>query len=199
MKKKPVYVLGTATSHDGSACLLKDGVIVFGIEKERITRIKHDGFNDTDAIQYCLDAEGITLNDITLIVQNDNFSDYKYGNDSLYGKRLFSVNLDIPIITISHHLAHAYSAIGTCPFYEFEVLVMDGCGSPFEQCLDIDGTIPDLDLIKKLPHLFMEKDSFYQYNGSETKTIYKDFSEWGLYGNLFNYPMYPLTTKHSIG
>lgn len=198
-KDKTIYVIGTATSHDGSACLLKDGKIIYAIEKERITRRKHDGYNDTDAIQYCLDAEGITLKDVSLIVQNDNLSDFKFGNDSLYGERLFSKHKDIPVQTISHHLAHTYSTIGTCPFDKFDILIMDGCGSPFEQCKDIEGEIPDIDLIKKLPHLFMEKDSFYHYDGGKLKTIYKDFSEWGLYGNLFNYPMYPLTTKHSIG
>jgi predicted NodU family carbamoyl transferase len=30
---KPVYILGTGLSHDGSACLLKDGRIAFAIEK----------------------------------------------------------------------------------------------------------------------------------------------------------------------
>ena len=41
--EKPVYVLGTGLSHDGSACLLKDGRIRVAIEKERLTRRKHDG------------------------------------------------------------------------------------------------------------------------------------------------------------
>ena len=42
----PVYVLGTGLSHDGSSCLLKDGKILVAIEKERLSRIKHDGGND---------------------------------------------------------------------------------------------------------------------------------------------------------
>lgn len=199
MKNKPIYIIGTATSHDGSTCLLKDGKITYAIEKERITRSKHDGYNDNQSIQYCLDAEGITLKDVSLIVQNDNLSDFKFGNDSLYGERLFSNYKDIPVQTISHHLAHTYSAIGTCPFEEFNILIMDGCGSPFEQCIDVDGIIPDIELIKKLPHLFMEKDSFYHFSDGGLQTIYKDFSEWGFYGNIFHYPMYPMTTKNSIG
>jgi carbamoyltransferase len=40
---KPIYVLGTGLSHDGSSCLLKDGEIIVAIEKERLSRIKHDG------------------------------------------------------------------------------------------------------------------------------------------------------------
>lgn len=66
---KPVYVLGTGISHDGSSCLLKDGKIIVAIEKERLTRIKHDGGNDSLTVQYCLDTEGITVDDLSLVVQ----------------------------------------------------------------------------------------------------------------------------------
>ena len=70
---KPVYVLGTGLSHDGSACLLKDGKILVAIEKERISRIKHDGGNDSLAVQYCLNAAGINIEDLSLLVQCANF------------------------------------------------------------------------------------------------------------------------------
>ena len=46
---KPVYVLGTGLSHDGSSCLLKDGQIIVAIEKDRLSRRKHDGGNDEGA------------------------------------------------------------------------------------------------------------------------------------------------------
>ncbi|EHQ24924.1 hypothetical protein [Mucilaginibacter paludis] len=39
------YILGTGPSHDGSACILKNGEIIVAIEKERLKRIKHDGAN----------------------------------------------------------------------------------------------------------------------------------------------------------
>ena len=43
MSKKPAYVLGiNAYDHDVSACLLRDGAIAVAINKERITRKKHD-------------------------------------------------------------------------------------------------------------------------------------------------------------
>ena len=65
--KKPIYILGTGLSHDGSTCLMKDGKIVVAIEKERITKKKHDGFNDNLTVQYCLDAAGIGFKDIDLV------------------------------------------------------------------------------------------------------------------------------------
>ena len=43
---KPVYVLGVGLSHNGAACLLKDGRIAVAIEKERLTKVKNDGGND---------------------------------------------------------------------------------------------------------------------------------------------------------
>lgn len=52
--KKPTYMIGTGLSHNGSAVLLKDGLVCVAIEKERLTRIKHDGGNDILAIQYYL-------------------------------------------------------------------------------------------------------------------------------------------------
>jgi len=94
---KNIYVLGTGLSHDGSACLLKNGKICVAIEKERITRKKHDGHNDSAAITYCLNAEGIGINDLDLIVQNANFGSFKMGNDYYCGPRLLTPDLKVPV------------------------------------------------------------------------------------------------------
>src|SRR3977135_4685560 len=71
MPKQHSYVLGLNTSdHDVSACLLRDGAIAFAIAKERITREKHATGFYKEVIAYCLNAEGITLEDVDLIVRN---------------------------------------------------------------------------------------------------------------------------------
>jgi predicted NodU family carbamoyl transferase len=195
---KDIYVLGTGLSHDGSACLLKNGRICVAIEKERITRVKHDGGNDSAAINYCLRAEGISIGDVDLIVQNANFGAFKAGSEFYKGYRPFHEGMGIPTVTISHHLAHAYSAIGTCPFDEFNVLVMDGCGNSFDDAIDDEGAvIPDRERIALAPHLFHEKDSFYLFSDMGCRALVKDYSEWG-YG-FKNYPLHPHTTMHSIG
>ncbi|WP_155416453.1 hypothetical protein [Photorhabdus luminescens] len=36
---KPIYVLGSGLSHDGSACLMKNGKIIVGIEKKELRRL----------------------------------------------------------------------------------------------------------------------------------------------------------------
>src|SRR3954464_9479030 len=71
MPKKHTYVLGLNTyDHDVSACLLRDGAIAFAIAKERITRAKHASGFYKEVIDYCLGAEGSTLDDVDLVVRN---------------------------------------------------------------------------------------------------------------------------------
>ncbi|MCC2098018.1 MAG: hypothetical protein KDJ29_14060, partial [Hyphomicrobiales bacterium] len=55
MAHKHTYILGiNAYDHDVSACLLRDGEIVCAIEKERITREKHDTGFYQEVVDYCL-------------------------------------------------------------------------------------------------------------------------------------------------
>src|SRR4030095_9452865 len=71
MSKNHIYVLGiNAYDHDVSACLLRDGEIAFAINKERITRKKHDTGFYQKVVDYCLAAEGISLDDVDLVVRN---------------------------------------------------------------------------------------------------------------------------------
>lgn len=200
-RKRPTYVLGTGLSHDGSACLLKDGKVAVAIEKERVTRIKHDGGNDTAAIRYCLEAEGIGIEDVELIVQNAIFADFSRGSSYFAGPRLLRDDLPVPVVTISHHLAHAYSAIGTCPFSETSVLVIDGCGNALDECTDLEGIELPFEVCDDVRHLYYEKDSYYILRDGRLQTIHKDFSPWSPWPRLFNnnYPIHPSLTKHSIG
>ncbi|WP_437506168.1 carbamoyltransferase C-terminal domain-containing protein [Sorangium sp. So ce1099] len=192
---KPVYVLGTGLSHDGSSCLLKDGRIAVAIEKERLTRRKHDGMNDAETIRYCLEAEGISIEDVALVVQNANFSMFERGSRWFHGPR--PIPDEVPTVTISHHLAHAYSAVGTCPFDEAAVLVVDGCGNAFDESLDRAGAFVPEAPPPGLSHLYFEKDSFYRFAGGTLQPLYKDYSPFG--HGFREYPLRPGTTMHSIG
>src|SRR3569833_2645602 len=74
MPKNHTIVLGLKSyDHDVSACLLRDGAIAFAIAKERITRAKHASGFYKEVIDYCLDAEGISLDDVDLVVRNCYF------------------------------------------------------------------------------------------------------------------------------
>lgn len=191
----PIYILGTGLSHNGSVVLLKNGSVCVAIEKERISRIKHDGGNDTLAIQYCLDAEGITLEDISLVVQCANFD--IPDRNQFKGKRLFATSDKPIIVDISHHLAHAYSAVGTSPFSECAVMVIDGCGSPLNQFLELhteQKKYIDPRFLEET-QMLCEKDSFYHYDGQKLTPLVKDFSTMSASHDSLSLP----TTRHSIG
>jgi len=194
--KKPIYILGTGLSHNGSAVLLKNGRVCVAIEKERISRVKHDGGNDTLAIEYCLKAEGIELDDIELVVQCANFD--IPSRDSFSGQRPFAFSKLPKIVDISHHLAHAYSAVGTSPFSSCAVMVIDGCGSPLSQFLTmrpeqkeyVDSHYLDMN------EMICEKDSFYHFDGQKLTPLLKDFSQMAGVDQLSRSGP---TTQHSIG
>ena len=193
---KPIYVLGTGLSHDGSSCLLKDGEIIVAIEKERLSRIKHDGGNDSLSIDYCLQTAGIAVNDLSLVVQCANFEKDEIKKENYKGKRLFTADCPVPFVTISHHLAHAWSAVGTSPFDTCAVMVIDGCGSFYHQCDDLEGALIPAHT-NSTPGLYAEKDSYYFFDGKNLQPVYKDFS-------IINYLQQPQqvylpTSNHSIG
>ena len=65
-------ILGvSAFYHDSAAALVRDGEIVAAAQEERFTRKKHDPSFPTNAVSYCLKAEGVTLKDVDYIVFYD--------------------------------------------------------------------------------------------------------------------------------
>ena len=55
-------ILGIAAYyHDASATLVIDGKVIAAAQEERFTRIKNDPSFPTNAIKYCLEEAGITL------------------------------------------------------------------------------------------------------------------------------------------
>ena len=59
------YILGiSAFYHDSAACLIKGEKIIAAAQEERFTRKKHDPAFPKQAIKYCLDEAGITLDDV---------------------------------------------------------------------------------------------------------------------------------------
>ena len=196
---KPIYILGTGLSHDGSTCLMKDGKIIVAIEKERITRKKHDGFNDNLTIQYCLDAAGISFKDISLIVEKNtvNMAHDADAEDKRSGRIIPD---DIPIVSIPHHLAHAYSAIGTAPFDNMGIIVMDGRGASLDNCSDvIDGCLPEE--LNNLPESekchYFEHQSYYTYENGKLTPIFKDFARYRVLDRN-EYPFAPNDMEQSI-
>jgi carbamoyltransferase len=65
-------ILGlSAFYHDSAAALIVDGEIIAAAQEERFTRKKHDAGFPGNAISYCLDEAGISLNDVDHVVFYD--------------------------------------------------------------------------------------------------------------------------------
>ncbi|ACE84303.1 carbamoyltransferase family protein [Cellvibrio japonicus] len=65
-------ILGiSAYYHDSAAALVIDGKIIAAAQEERFTRIKHDPAFPTQAVRYCLDEAGCTLDQLDAVVFYD--------------------------------------------------------------------------------------------------------------------------------
>lgn len=65
-------ILGiSAFYHDSAAALIEDGRIVAAAQEERFTRKKHDPDFPANAVAYCLQYGGLTINQVDAIVFYD--------------------------------------------------------------------------------------------------------------------------------
>ena len=140
--------------HDSAACALKDGKIIAAAQEERFTRRKNTPAFPINAINFCVQAEGLMVSDIDYIgfyekpylkfaraVCNHlkaypfslkNFMDTMPGwlEDRLILPIVFKKELGFEgeTVFIKHHLAHAASAFLVSPFEEAAILTADGVG-----------------------------------------------------------------------
>jgi carbamoyltransferase len=128
-----VLALG-GSNHDFSCALMRGHDIVVGIEEERLSRRKHGQAHFYEnpvlrSMRYCLDAGGITLDDVSAIVSSDLLPArvrYELGNR--------------PPKLYPHHLCHAASvAMLLPPRSTAAILIYDGAGSILAREPECDG------------------------------------------------------------
>ena len=67
-----MHILGlSAFYHDSAACLVRDGEIVAAAQEERFSRRKHDPRLPRQAIEYCLAAGGVGLDEVDFVAFYD--------------------------------------------------------------------------------------------------------------------------------
>ncbi len=153
--KTPCYILGiSAFYHDSAAVLLKDGKVVCAIQEERLSRVKHDSRFPVNAVNFCLEFENISIENIECIayyekplLKFERILDIYVAN-APWAIRPFikaikswtKEKLWIPsqikkatgfkgdIYFSEHHLSHAASSCYTSPFEESAFLTIDGVG-----------------------------------------------------------------------
>ena len=151
-------ILGLNANHaDSSACLVKNGKLLFGIEEERINRVKHWAGIPVESIKECLRSTGINSSEITDISLNTNplsnlrkksfffLKNYLLGNKKyeiaerikkkisikdIINKQSHSFNFGpkVNIHYIDHHLSHIASAYYASGYKKAIGLSIDGFG-----------------------------------------------------------------------
>jgi carbamoyltransferase len=188
MSDKHSYVLGiNAYDHDVSACLLRDGEIAYAIAKERITRRKHAAGFFQEVVDYCLAAEGISLDDVDLVVRNcyvlpvedleirllsigvPEIMDEKERSQA--AKHPLHLARSNKVLSLSHHLAHAYSAFAMCPFDRGAIMVVDGVGNYSSDIAEAG------QLTENVNPLARESESYYAFDGTRLETLKKVWLE----------------------
>jgi len=176
-----MYILGISCYfHDAAATLIKDGVVVAAAEEERFSRIKHDYEFPENAIDFCLNLEGIQAQDLEYIMFFEKpFVKFErlllctmqtfprsmklfreamvtWLGDKLWIKHLLQKKLGVDqskILFSEHHLSHAASSFYCSPYDEAAILTVDGVGEWTTATLGV-GRGTDIKLIKeiKFPH-----------------------------------------------
>ena len=148
---RPKWVLGlNKYSHDaGCALLSTDGQHSIIVPKERISRVKHDGGDTFETVRHALSAVGATLDDVVVACANNHHHriapfearlPWTVGLGLYPDSAIAPENMlpGLPKHELSHHLAHAWSAIAQAPFERGLVVIMDGMGersSAFEEAM----------------------------------------------------------------
>ena len=83
-------VLGLSVGHDASACLVIDGKVISAISTERLDRVKKSDDLNWDVINYVLEPNGLTIDDIDMVAMgtynmfNNKFVRAFYREEDLY-------------------------------------------------------------------------------------------------------------------
>jgi len=172
----PSHILGlSAFYHDSAACLLRDGEIIAAAQEERFTRKKGDPSFPRHAVDYCLRAGGIGVEDLTHVGFYDKpllkferiletylgiaprgFTSFLMAGplwikDKLYLGRQLQEELGYKgdILYAEHHESHAASAFFPSPFENAAILTMDGVGEWATASIG-EGSGSDIRLLQEL-------------------------------------------------
>lgn len=169
-------ILGIGGSdHDVHACLVRDDVVLFSVEEERISRRKYGlGGNLLEGLarNYCLAAAGIDLDAVDEVVVDSILPPTAY-----LGCRSRARRLD-------HHLAHSASSYFTSGFDSAAVLVIDNAG----------------DLVRENGEPALQATSWYRAHGRSIELAGRvTSSNWHEGRKLMGAPYQRGDGDHSLG
>lgn len=135
----PYNILAINPGHNGSACLLVDGEVVYYAEEERLSRMKYDG-NPFRAMLECL--QSYPVDELILGGTSPEFSKLPWTMEDAYTALVRKFNPKVVVTNMGHqhHLGHAAGAFYNSGFDEALAVIVDGAGSFHSTTTGPDGT-----------------------------------------------------------
>ena len=133
------HILAINPGHNGSACMVVDGAVVFYAEEERLSRMKYDG-NPFRAMLQCLQT--YPVDELVLGGTSAEFSKLPWTMEDAYTAlvRKFNPSVKVTNLGHQHHLGHAAGAFYNSGYEEALAVVVDGAGSFHSTTTGPDGT-----------------------------------------------------------
>jgi len=130
-----VYILGMSRGHNSSVCLLKNGEVVFYIEEERLSRLKHDG-TPLRALELVKNYTN-KLDAVAIGHTDNNLPKADWCPENVYVEFLRKhhlINYETPVHLLGnvHHKLHAASAFYNSGFDDAVAVIVDGAGTFME-------------------------------------------------------------------
>lgn len=168
------WILGYCATHNGAVCLLHGDDVVAAVQEERLTGLKRARIRNLGeglALRYCLDAAGIDIDEVDVIVGA------YFSGDQQLGAGVVRQGWRGKYLTIPHHLAHAVGVFTQSGFDEAAVLVIDGQGG-------LADYLPDSERVNvkhaEAPQINSPAEivSIYEAGNEGIRCIEKHLGEW---------------------
>lgn len=126
-----MIIIGLNRHHNGNACILEDGKIIYSTEEERLNRVKYEGSPFLNLLQIkelAPHIDGVAIAGFDRLVPFEKYTNVNYYEmlfNRLYKNQKF-INRTYDHL---HHLTHAAGAFYNSGFKEAISVVFDGDGS----------------------------------------------------------------------
>lgn len=153
--QKPIFILGISCFyHDSAVCLIKDGLVVAAAQEERFSRVKHDNTFPSKALEWVLQSEGLSMQEISVVtfyekplqkldrIFNQHLEHFPWSFPTFLntagGWLTHKLNIRHILQTdwhfqgqiwfVPHHMAHAASSYYLSGSKEATIVTIDGVG-----------------------------------------------------------------------
>lgn len=133
-------ILGINPGHNGSACLVSDGELVYYLEEERLSRFKYDG----NPFKTMIDIMSrYPVDELVIVGTHPDHPTLGWtGEDIFTGLvRKYNPKVKTTVLGHEHHLTHAACAFYNSGFKKAVAIIIDGAGTYKDISMNEEGSV----------------------------------------------------------